>query len=83
MPVRLEFTTSIRLKTEGSCYVLNLIEGSAQRLETAGGFAQHFAFAETFVVPAATGSYTLHNEGSGRAKVVLAFVKPGQGESRR
>lgn len=80
---RLEFASSIHLETEGRCHILNLVEGSAVELETENGFSQRFAFAETFVVPAAAGRYTLTHEGPGVAKVVLAFVKPGQGESRR
>lgn len=80
---RLEFSGSIALETEGRCHVLNLVEGSSVRLETENGFSQQFAFAETFVVPAAAEGYTLHNAGEGVAKVVLAFVKPGQGESQR
>ena len=73
---RLEFTDRIDVSTDGTCQIMSLVEGEAVRLETASGLSQRFAFAETFVVPAAAGSFTLINEGSGIAKVVKSFVKP-------
>ena len=72
---RFEVTTSARITTDGSPHVLNVVEGGPVWLRTAGGEAV-FHFAETFVVPAAAGSYELVNEGVGEAKVVKAFLKP-------
>jgi hypothetical protein len=45
-------------------------------LETAGGIRQRFQYAETFVVPAATGSYRLVSEAGSELQVVKAFIKP-------
>jgi mannose-6-phosphate isomerase class I len=74
---RLEFEREIAVETDGSPHVLSLVEGSSVTLETAGGARQRFSYAETFVVPAAAGSYRLTNEGGGPAWVVMAFLKPG------
>ncbi len=73
---RYEFEHAVAGATDGSCHVMNLVEGQSIILETAGGLRQRFNYAETFVVPAAAGRYRLINEGPGRAMVVKAFVKP-------
>jgi mannose-6-phosphate isomerase class I len=72
---RLEFTDAIEVATDGDCHVMNVVEGEWITLETSEGMQQRFNHAETFVVPAAAGSYRLANGGSSPAKVVKAFVK--------
>lgn len=72
---RLEFSSHIAVQTNNTCHVLMLVEGSAVTVETANGVKATFSYAETFVVPAAAGSYTLINNGTGTAKVVKAFCK--------
>ncbi len=72
---RVELSGRAQLATDGSPHVLNVVEGGPVRLVTPGGEAV-FSFAETFVIPAATGSYELVNEGQVEAKVVKAFLKP-------
>lgn len=72
---RIEFDDSVEVMTGNQCHVMNLVEGEAVLLETENGLCQRFYFGETFVVPAATHSYRLTNEGQGTAKVVKAFCK--------
>lgn len=80
---RLEFAQQIQLPTQDQCHVLALVEGTSVMLETEHGMRQQFSYAETFVVPAAAGSYRLINQGASQAKVVKAFIKPlGRGPGR-
>ncbi len=72
---RLEFEHQIDSATDGSCHILSLVEGRIVELETANGMRQSFNYAETFVVPAAAGSYRLISP-AGPVKVVKAFMKP-------
>jgi len=73
---RFDFSGQIEAQTYGSPHVLNVVEGGPVILETAGAVPQQFAFAETFIVPAATGSYRLRSAAGHPAKVVKAFLKP-------
>jgi mannose-6-phosphate isomerase class I len=73
---RLEFETSVSVRTGGSPHLLMLVEGTSILLETCSGKSQRFNFAETFLVPAAANQYRLVNEGPASAKVVKAFLKP-------
>jgi mannose-6-phosphate isomerase class I len=72
---RLEFDTQIFRHTDNCCHIMMLVEGQAISIETADGTLHTYAYAETFVVPAAAGSYTLTNLSEGQAKVILAFLK--------
>jgi mannose-6-phosphate isomerase class I len=73
---RVEFDSSITIETEGSCHVLMLVEGTKVSVITAHGQKTTYYYAETFVIPAGAESYTLYNDGSQRAKVIKAFLKP-------
>jgi mannose-6-phosphate isomerase class I len=72
---RIEFDNKVTVDTHDICHVLMLVEGNSISVETADGTKQDFAYAETFVIPAAAGSYTITNLGDIRAKVVKAFLK--------
>ncbi len=72
---RYEFTTNVQGETNGSCHIMSLVEGESVMLETANGMRQRFSYAETFVVPAAAGRYTLTSEDRQPVKVIVAFVK--------
>jgi mannose-6-phosphate isomerase class I len=72
---RLEFDTEISRNTNDCCHIMMLVEGESIRITTADGTVHTYAYAETFVVPAAAGAYTLTNLGADPAKVILAFLK--------
>ncbi|RYY69743.1 MAG: hypothetical protein EOO13_08625 [Chitinophagaceae bacterium] len=72
---RLEFEKGIALETKNQCHVLMLVEGSSVLVKTKNGRTVRFNYAETFIVPAAAGTYEIINEGGTEAKVVRAFIK--------
>ncbi|MDR7233642.1 class I mannose-6-phosphate isomerase [Agrococcus sp. BE272] len=63
--------------TEGSVHVMSVVQGESVRVES-GGASRRFAFAETFAIPAAAGTFSVHAD-RGPATVLGAFVKPGRG----
>jgi len=71
---RLEFDKEINVHTNNSCNVLMLVEGSSVLVKLANEVHQ-FHYAETFVIPAAVGKYTIINQGPARARMVKAFIK--------
>ena len=72
---RIEFDDTVTIETNDCCHVMMLVEGEWITIETADGSIHHFAYAETFVVPASAISYKLTNKGAGRAKVIKSFLK--------
>jgi mannose-6-phosphate isomerase class I len=72
---RIDFDNKVQVENNDCCHVMMLVEGETILLETADGSRQVFAYAETFVIPAAAKSYTLTNLGKGNAKVIKAFLK--------
>jgi hypothetical protein len=74
------FTQPVAHDTHGGVNVLNLVEGEAAIVESPLGAFEPFLvhYAETFVVPAAVGSYTLRPDGvaAGRERATIkAFVR--------
>ncbi|HRY34250.1 MAG TPA: class I mannose-6-phosphate isomerase [Bacteroidales bacterium] len=72
---RLHLRGSVSCDTGGLCRVMNLVEGTSVAVETPYG-SRSFNYAETFVIPAATGIYRLINLGPEEAIIVIANVKP-------
>lgn len=72
---RVEFDNEVKLTTDDSCQLLMLVEGESVFVETLDGEVFKFAYAETFMVPAAAGSYKLINKGQKRIKVIKTFLK--------
>ena len=60
--------------TEGRFHVLNVVHGDGIEIE-AGGGVHPLAYAETVVVPASVGAYSLRRVGDGPARVVKALVR--------
>jgi mannose-6-phosphate isomerase class I len=73
---RLWVEGALELETLGSPQVLNVVGGRCVRVVSECGPPLVVRFAETFVVPAATGRFTVVNEGDEPATLVRAFLKP-------
>lgn len=56
-------------------HVLNVVEGAGITICTDEGVQVELAYAETVVVPAATGAYTVRAVGADRVRVVKAYVR--------
>jgi len=72
---RIEFCKEAEINTDNKCHVLMLVEGNSIAVKTSSGYEQKFNYGETFIIPAAAGSYQLINEGHETAKVIKAFIK--------
>jgi len=75
------FTATVPHETGGSVNVLNLVEGAEVTVESpTGDFAPYVVnYAETFIVPAAVGAYTVRPSGPAvgtECATIKAFVRP-------
>lgn len=71
---RYEFTGTVEVTTNNHAHVCMLVEGEDVEV-SANGKSTVFNYAETFVVPAAAGSYQINQKGNKPAFVVVAYVK--------
>jgi mannose-6-phosphate isomerase class I len=71
---RLDIDDVVDDDTADRFHVLNLVDGEEILLRTASGREHRLSYAETIVVPASVGIYSLVRTGSSPAKVVKAFV---------
>jgi len=71
------FTGRVEHDTQGAVNVLNLVEGREAVVESPSGAFDPFIvhYAETFIVPAAVGAYTIQPTQPGRCATVKAFVR--------
>ncbi len=72
---RLEFLDAVADDTGGKFLALNLVEGQCCEIVTEAHGSMELHFAESVVIPASVGRYSLRNRGDGPCKVVKAFVK--------
>jgi hypothetical protein len=71
----LDTATHVLDDTAGRFHVVNVVEGAGVLVETADGNRHTLACAETLVIPATVGGYTLHRLGQAPVRVVKAVVR--------
>ena len=60
--------------TDGRFHILNVVEGDRALLRTATGHEHPLNYAETIVIPASVGRYSIHNLGTAELRLVKANV---------
>ena len=75
---RHRFDDRVDVECDGSPHVLMLVGGTSIELEAGGSPPARFTYAETFVVPAGAGRFTVRNLGDEPALLIDAFLKPIQ-----
>lgn len=79
------FTQTVHHHTEGNLNVLNLVQGDEALVESPTGAFEPFAvhYAETFIVPAAVGPYTIrpHRPNGQEFATLKAYVRTGTSTS--
>lgn len=71
------FTGTVSFDTAGTVNVLNLVQGDEAVVESLTGAFEPFVvhYAETFIVPADAGAYTIRPAGAGESGIVRTFVR--------
>ena len=72
---RLTLAGSTCISTEGHCHLLMLVEGKSLTVTTSQGKTYILHYAETFVLPAAAGEYTITNTDTTPITIIKSFVK--------
>ena len=72
---RIEFNGSITMDTADKCFVMMLVEGQSISVTVNGRKPVRFNYAETFIIPAAAGKFTITNETTDEIKIIKAFIK--------
>lgn len=80
------FSDKTQHDTKGTVNILNLVDGREAMVESPTGAFEPFVvhYAETFIVPAAAGEYTIRPAGESagsKCGAIKAFVRPGEMES--
>jgi len=72
---RITLHSSTKISTENRCHLLMLVEGKRITIKSIRGPTYVVHYAETIVLPAAAGGYTMINEDDSPAIIIKAFVK--------
>jgi mannose-6-phosphate isomerase class I len=72
---RYHIEKSVKINILNKCHVMSLVDGTAITIKTKNGHLQRFHYAETFVIPAASGEVEIINESEKPVMVIAAFVK--------
>ena len=71
----LDAKSRVLVKTKNKFHAMNLVQGDSLRVQTKNGHLRQINYAETFVVPAGAGEYTLINDSDAPMMVIQALVK--------
>lgn len=79
---RAEFETEYILDTKGRAFAVNLVEGQQVQMVSASGRETRLSYLESMIIPAASTSVKIINNGKTPCKLILVYIKPGTGVSR-
>ncbi|PIS27492.1 MAG: hypothetical protein COT43_10235 [Candidatus Marinimicrobia bacterium CG08_land_8_20_14_0_20_45_22] len=78
---RVEFDQEFAMDTNGTAFAVNLVGGECCKITTANGRQMPLAWAESMLIPAAAGHFSVKNTGTTPGKLLLVFVRPTIGIS--